>query len=196
MERPDLGAANVDWVTDRLAVGGDLDVFDADLAARQAEDLATAGITHVLDLRLELDDTERWAESPAVSYRWDGIDDAGQRVPGEWFERVVGWAMTALEDPEARVLAHCHMGVNRGPSVGFAILLAHGWDPVDAIATIREARPEAYAAYAEDALRWHHRRTGAGREQRRSDEKRLQAWRRDHPLDLVRVVGQEPDSGA
>jgi hypothetical protein len=28
-----------------------------------------------------------------MTYRWDGIDDAGQRVPVEWFEGIVTWAL-------------------------------------------------------------------------------------------------------
>ena len=54
------------------------------------------------------------------------------------------------------MLAHCHMGINRGPSMGFAILLALGWDAEEALDAIHAARPIAFIAYAEDALRWHH----------------------------------------
>ena len=44
------------------------------------------------------------------------------------------------------------MGINRGPSLGFAILLHWGWDPNEAITAIRDARPIANVWYAVDAL--------------------------------------------
>ena len=75
--------------------------------------------------------TERSAD---VTYLHHGMDDAGQRVPAEWFDVAVGFALDALSEPGTKVLTHCHMGINRGPSLGFAVLLALGWDPVGAIA--------------------------------------------------------------
>ena len=123
-----------------------------------------------------------------MSYRWDGIDDAGQQVPAEWFDRIVTWALGALQDPDARVLAHCHMGINRGPSAAFAILLALGLDPVEALSRIRSVRSIAYVAYAEDALAWHHLCTNAPAEERFDDLRRVSAWRRRHRLDLAAVI--------
>jgi hypothetical protein len=70
-------------------VGGDLDMFDDRLAIRQASDLLAIGrITHILDVRLECDDEDFWAGVQGLTYHWDGIDDAGQQVPDEWFDRV------------------------------------------------------------------------------------------------------------
>jgi len=49
-----IGVANANFVTDFLAVGGDLDMFDDRLAIRQASDLLVIGrITHILDVRQE-----------------------------------------------------------------------------------------------------------------------------------------------
>ena len=191
---PRLEAANAQFVTDRLAVGGDLPVDNA-VAASHVVDLLRAGVTHVLDVRLEIDDTELWSCVPQVSYRWDGIDDRGQRVPAAWFDGVVDWCLAAFEDPTAKVLTHCHMGINRGPSAGYAVLLALGWDPVEAIDAIRRARPIANVWYAEDALRWHHDRSGATGDRRRADRRRLAQWREEHPLDLVRLIAQRRLAG-
>ena len=188
--RAGLGRANAHWVTDFLAVGGDLDLYDDDLAARQAFYLLSAGVTHVLDVRLECDDAVLWSLFPEVTYSWDGIDDAGQEVPDEWFERIVGWALAALARPGSRLLTHCHMGINRGPSAGYAVLLGLGSDPVAAIDAIRSARPDANVWYAENALRWHHHRTGADESVRQADRARLAAWRDRHPLDVVRVIAE------
>lgn len=55
-----------------------------------------------------------------------GIDDAGHRVPGSWFEDFVIWAFAGLEDPEAKLLTHSPMGIDRGPSVGYAVRLGLG----------------------------------------------------------------------
>lgn len=185
-----LSVANADFVTGQLAVGGDLDLRDDAGAIAQVLDLWDAGITHVLDVRLECSDELVWGDVPDVEYRWDGIDDAGQRVPAAWFDRIVDWALGVLEDPTAKLLTHCHMGVNRGPSAGYAVLLGQGWDPVEALDAIRTARPIAYVAYAKDALRWHHRRTGATAEQRHRDLSAVADWRRTHHLDLAGVIRQ------
>ncbi|MBS43049.1 MAG: hypothetical protein CMH83_07825 [Nocardioides sp.] len=186
---PALSVANASFVTDRLLVGGDLESTDPTLAAAQVTELVDAGVTHVLDARLEWDDSATWTRA-RVSARWAGIDDSGQQVPGEWFEDVVSWCLAALAQPRTKVLTHCHMGINRGPSVGYAVLLGLGWHPVEALDAVRRARPIAYAAYAEDALRWHHDRHGTAAEQRRRDRKDVAAWRRQHHLDLATVVRQ------
>ncbi len=154
----ELSTADADFVTDHLLVGGDFDTQDNELAVRQLTELVEAGLTHVVDARIEWSD-EDWVSqlAPAIGYLHHGIDDAGQRVPGEWFDTGVDFALTAIEQG-GTVLTHCHMGVNRGPSLGFAVLLAQGWDPIEALDAIRAARPIAWVAYAEDALRWHHER--------------------------------------
>lgn len=131
--------ANADFITDFLLVGGDLDMDD-DLAADQAVELADdARVTHVLDVRLEANDSALWAQLPEVHYLWNGMDDAGQAVPDDWWDVTTDWVVNAITSG-GRVLVHCHMGINRSPSVAFAVLLTLGWQPVDAIAAIRAAR--------------------------------------------------------
>lgn len=188
---PDLELANASFVTPRLAVGGDLDQVDDHLAQRQLGELLARGVTHVVDVRIEADD-QAWVErlTDRVTYLWHGMDDAGQRVPPRWFETAVAWVEAALEDPDAIVLTHCHMGINRGPSLGYAVLLSQGVDVVEAIETIRAARPFAAVAYAEDALRWWHKRSGTPGPTRRADRARLRAWRDENPLDVVRIIAQ------
>lgn len=183
---PVLTLANAHFVTPSLAVGGDL-AYDDATAVRQSVELVVAGgVTHVLDVRQEADDADWWADTE-VTYLWAGIDDAGQRVPAAWFDRIVGWATEAI-DAGGVVLTHCHMGINRGPSAGFAVLLGLGWDPVDALTAIRAARPIAHIWYAEDALAWHLDRSGASPTQRRTTLARVARWREENPLDVVRVI--------
>jgi protein-tyrosine phosphatase len=184
-----IGVANANFVTDFLAVGGDLDMFDGWLAIRQAIDLVRVGrITHILDVRQEWDDERFWAGVEGLTYHWDGIDDAGQRVPAEWFDGISAWARAALDEPDAHILVHCHMGINRAPSAVFAILLALGWEPVAALEAIRTARPIAFVGYAEDALRWHHDRIGASAAVRRRNRAAVADWRRTHDLDVANII--------
>ncbi len=189
--------ANAHFVTDRLLIGGDLDAWDGELAVRQLTELVELGVTHVLDARSEWSDEELVGHlAPHIAYLHAGIDDAGQRVPAEWFETVATWGAAALEDPQAVVLAHCHAGINRGPSAGLAILLAVGWEPAQALDAIRRARPFAWTDYAEDALRWHHARAGADEARRRRDLDALSRWRSQDPVDLGEVVRRARAPGA
>ena len=187
MTNPRLTIANAHFATEFLAIGGDLNNNNRTKAAEQARELIeVGGITHVLDARIEAEE-RLWEHFPEVSYRWDGIDDAGQTVPASWFEEITAWASDAL-DTSGVVLTHCHMGINRGPSAGFAVLLRRGWDPVDALNAIRDARSIAVIAYADDALEWHFERTGAMATERSTTRDRVAKWRAAHPLDHLRII--------
>ena len=181
--------ANAQFVTERIAVGGDLDAYDDALAVRQLTELVGLGITHFVDVREEWSDQDLVVQvAPDVRYLHLGIDDAGQCIPGEWFDAVTRWALAALAEDGTSVLLHCHMGINRGPSAGYAVLLALGWDPVAALDAIRAVRPIAHVAYAEDALAWHLERTCAGAEECRERQARLRRWRRHNGLDVGAVI--------
>jgi dual specificity phosphatase 3 len=192
---PVLTTANAVFVTDQLLVGGDLDTRDGELAANQLQEMVEAGMTHVVDARIEWSDEDLVAElAPDVAYLHHGMDDAGQRVPDEWFDVGVSWALEAIEQG-GTVLTHCHMGVNRGPSLGFAVLLAKDWGPIEALDAIRAARPIAWVAYAEDALRWHHERRSSPPGELEHDRQRLARWRADNELDLAEVIRKMRDRG-
>jgi dual specificity phosphatase 3 len=192
---PVLTTANAAFVTPHLLVGGDLDTQDPGLAADQLRELVEAGVTHVLDARIEWSD-EEWVaeEAPAIAYLHHGMDDLGQQVPDEWFDVGVDWALEALEQG-GTVLTHCHMGINRGPSLGFAVLLAQGWDAVQALDAIRTARPIAWVAYADDALRWHHTRQSSPPGSLDRDRRRLVRWREENELDLAAVIRLKRSQG-
>ncbi|MEX2290464.1 MAG: dual specificity protein phosphatase [Mycobacteriales bacterium] len=187
---PVAESANLHFVTPQLAVGGDLCGFDDELAEQQFTEICSLGVTHIVDVRLEWSDLDTFAErAPQIGYLHHGMDDAGQAVPAEWFEHAVSWIEAAWqEDPDAVVLTHCHMGINRGPSLGFAVLLALGWDPVEAMTAIRVARPQANVWYAEDALAWHHARTDLDERTAADQYAALAAWREENPLDVVRSI--------
>ena len=124
--------ANISYITGRVWTGGDLpsdlgeEAMLADLVAIQR-----AGITDILDNRIEWSDAEFIAaHAPDMYYLWDGADDAGQVMPDQWFSDGVDFALTALEDPGAQVLAQL-AAVTASvmlPLVGFPTL----WSPSNA----------------------------------------------------------------
>jgi protein-tyrosine phosphatase len=181
-----MNMANITQLTDTLWTGGDLPPGVA-VAAEHIRDWQRAGITTVIDARYEWTDENLVADlAPEITYVHLGIDDAGQRIPSAWFDRVLE-AANATPAGEA-VLVHCHMGINRGPSAAYALLLAAGHDPVEAIDRIRLRRPIAAVGYAEDALRWCHDHTGADLLRRREERNALAHWRVDNPHDTVRII--------
>lgn len=189
-----MTAPNLDFVTPQIATGGDLPPIWDDLvpALQSWQDL---GITHVIDNRQEWSDEDVvFALAPGVAYLYNGVDDAGRGQPDRWFDNGVAWARQALIDPDAKILIHCHMGINRGPSLTYAVLLDHGYDPVEAIDAIRTSRPIAGVLYAEDALDWFHRRNGVDPGRRAHDRQRLAAWRQDNWIDVVQIIRQIRES--
>lgn len=180
--------ANASQITDQLWVGGDLEITDDELASLQLDELDDAGITDIVDLRLEWNDND-WVTvaKPHIRYHWLGVDDAGQKMPDEWFDRGTEHVLTQINSG-GRALVHCHMGINRGASMGFAVLLALGWDPVDALDRVRAQRPIAYVGYAEDALDWWLRKNDASQTERAAGQRQIRQWRRDNYLDVANVI--------
>jgi hypothetical protein len=106
------------------------------------------------DVRLVIDVTDDGSpftrpDSPLRRVWLPTPDDGSPRDP-RWFDAI---AVAAGE--QESVLVHCHMGVARGPSAAFAILLARGWHELDALEAVMFGRPIATVAYAVDAFRWH-----------------------------------------
>ena len=172
------------WVTPQLALCGDLGDDIASMKSHLAE-WVDAGITDIIDTRVEADDTKFVARlAPHIGYRWLGVDDDDGRQADEWFDAGAAAVISAVVDPSARVVVHCHMGVNRGPSLLFAAMLAMGHRPVDAISAIRAARPIAAVLYADDAVNWWVRRTGSAHSHRLD----VRRWQRENTLDTGWIV--------
>jgi dual specificity phosphatase 3 len=188
--------ANISRVTYQLFTGGDLPLhLGGDAMLAHLLEMRAAGITHILDNRIEWSDEQFVAtHAPDLRYLHNGQDDAGQRMPDTWFDRGVSFALTALENPSNKVLAHCHMGINRGPSMAYAILLAQGWDPVAALESIRGARPIAAISYAGDALDWWHSLSRATDAKIGHDLKTVHGWLDEHPLDVIRTIRSVRDA--
>ena len=83
------------------------------------------------------------------------------------------------------------MGINRGPTMAYRILLEYGADPIEALDIIREARPIADIGYAADALDHYHRSHEIPQDTQIHDRDRLEAWMRGYPTTGLHIV-REP----
>jgi len=122
------------WVTGRIAVGGGI------WTAENMAAVARAGVTHVIDMQIEFDDTEL-AEPCGIKVLWNAIDDDFQPKPPEVFQRGVDFAREALDEPGTKLYIHCAAGVHRAPMMALAVLCSLSWKLEDAIGLIEARRP-------------------------------------------------------
>ncbi len=122
------------WVTDRIAVGGG--IWNED----KMIEVVRAGVTHIIDMQIEFDDT-RLAAPYGVKVFWSPTDDDFSRKPPELFQRAVDFALAALDDGETRLFIHCAAGVHRAPMMTLALLRAMGFGLQDAMEMIQARRP-------------------------------------------------------
>ena len=139
------------WVTDRIAVGGGIWTDDKMI------EVVRAGITHIIDMQIEWDDT-RLAQPYGVKVLWNPTDDDFRRKPPELFQRGVEFALEALDDAGSRVFIHCAAGVHRAPMMALAVLRALGFGLQDAMDMIESRRQvvdfaEVYVQSVEEFMR-------------------------------------------
>jgi protein-tyrosine phosphatase len=139
------------WVTGRVAVGGGIWTDDKMI------EVVRAGVTHIIDMQIEWDDT-RLAAPYGVQVLWNPADDDFQPKPPELFRRGVEFALAALDDGESKVFIHCAAGVHRAPMMTLALLRALGFGLQDAMDTIQSRRPvvdfaDVYVQSVEDFVR-------------------------------------------
>ena len=125
---------DVTWVTERIALGGGI------WNAKNMEELARSGVTHVLDMQIEFDDTPL-GEACGVQVLWNPTDDDFLPKPPAVLERGVEFALEALNDAEAKLYIHCAAGVHRAPMMTLAVLGAMGWELEAAMVLIETKRP-------------------------------------------------------
>ena len=189
-ESPHLMWRQICWVSRSLAVSGDLS-YNREAARIQLSEWEAAGITDVFDMRGEADDTEFIHENSSITSHWFGVDDNGGKRDDAWFESVRDMAYEVLNDfsRDRKILVHCHMGVNRGPSALFAIMLATGWESLEALRAIRDVRPIAGIIYAPDAISWWARVELQHDEDDVAEKvQEVRAWLDRNPLDLGYVI--------
>jgi len=125
---------DITWVTERIGLGGGI------WTSRNMEDLAQAGVTHVINMQLEFDDRPL-AGAYGVQVLWNPIDDDFLPKPPEIFRRGVDFALQALEDPRTKLYVHCAAGVHRAPMMTLAILCALEYEIETAMDLVQTKRP-------------------------------------------------------
>lgn len=127
---------DITWVTDRIAVGGG--IWNAENMAA----VSRAGITHIIDMQIEFDDTPL-AEPHGIAVCWNPVDDDFESKDAEVFTRGVEFALQALEENGGKLFIHCAAGVHRAPMMTLALLGVMGWTVEDAMDLIEARRPVA-----------------------------------------------------
>lgn len=177
-------------VGDILIVTGDLHHRESKAEAQLTEWVANGAIG-IIDCRIEWSDEQLVAQlAPEVAYHHVGVDDHGGTQSDEWFTAGVTAGLELLSQLETsqRIVVHCHMGVNRGPSMAFAILLSLGWGITESLSAIRAARPIAGLIYAGDAVEWFGRRQNWTPEQVADAMSEVATWQEDNDLDIAAVI--------
>jgi hypothetical protein len=142
---------DITWLDDRIAVGGG--IWSKENMAK----VSIAGITHIIDMQIEFDDTPL-AEPYGIKVLWNGVDDDFELKPPEVFECGVEFALEALKNPSAKLFIHCAAGVHRAPMMTLALLGVMGWTVDDAMDLIQARRPvadfaEVYVRSVEEFLK-------------------------------------------
>jgi protein-tyrosine phosphatase len=122
------------WVTERIALGGAIWSDD------NMQEVARSGVTHIIDMQIEFDDTEL-ARPYGIEVLWNGTDDDFQPKPPELFEKGVEFGLAALEENGNKLYIHCAAGVHRAAMMTLALLGAMGWEMEEAMETIQGRRP-------------------------------------------------------
>ena len=125
---------DMSWVTDRIAVGGGI-WNDAKMM-----EVARVGITHIIDMQIEFDDTPL-AEPYGIRVLWNPIDDDFQPKPPQVFRRGADFALQALDGSDSKLYIHCAAGVHRAPMMTLAILRVLGFSLDDALELLERRRP-------------------------------------------------------
>jgi protein-tyrosine phosphatase len=122
------------WITDRIAVGGGI------WRPEQMAEVARSGITHIIDMQIEFDDSPL-AMPHGITVLWNPTDDDFRLKPPVIFQKGVDFALQALDESRSKLYIHCAAGVHRAPMMTLAILGALGWDLENAMELIEARRP-------------------------------------------------------
>jgi len=179
------------FVTDQLVVTGDLHAR-RDLAEKQLDDWSAAGVTHIVDVREEWNDAALVNKRhPQIRYLHCPTHDNGGRQDDEWFTSGISAIVDAISaDSNNTVVVHCHMGVNRAPSLVFAALLEMGWPAEESLNLIRQARPIAGILYAGQAVEWFARRHGIASSEHMELRRSVRKWLAANPTDTRWVMSR------
>lgn len=124
------------WLTGRIAVGGGI------WSAENMVEVARAGVTHIIDMQIEFDDTPL-ARPHGIDVLWNPTEDDFELKPASLLQRGVDFARAALDAGNTKLYIHCAAGVHRAPMMTLAILCSIGWDLEDAKELIQKRREVA-----------------------------------------------------
>lgn len=176
-------------VNEWLVVSGDLPPHEAEAEAL-LEHWSGLGITDIIDLREEWTDAELVAQiAPHLNYHHLGTHDDGGWQEDHWFDAGLD-VIREVRARGGRAIVHCHMGVNRAPSMAFRMLLDAGHEPTEALAMIRTARPIAAIIYADAAMSHHLRSAGAERSEIDAAKREVNQWLTDNRVDTYWVISR------
>ena len=148
------------WVTERIALGA------AIWSDSNMQTVARSGVTHIIDMQIEFDDTEL-ARPYGIEVLWNGTDDDFQPKPPELFERGVEFGQAALSENGGKLYIHCAAGVHRAAMMTLALMGAMGWEVKEAMRVIQGRRPvvdfaDVYVRSVENFLRQQELSRGQG----------------------------------
>jgi len=127
---------DITWLTDRIAVGGG--IWTSENMAK----VAKAGVTHIIDMQIEFDDTPLGV-AHGIEVLWNPTDDDFEAKPAALFQRGADFAKAALDGTDAKLFIHCAAGVHRAPMMALAVLGSMGWSLQGAMELIEGRRPVA-----------------------------------------------------
>src|SRR3954447_10171725 len=126
---------DITWITDQIALGGGI------WNEEKMEKVAELGVTHIIDMQIEFDDTPL-AKPHGIAVLWNAVDDDFQPKPPEIFQRGVEFALDALNSGvDSKLFIHCAAGVHRAPMMTLAVMRVLGYSLDEAMMMIEERRP-------------------------------------------------------
>ncbi|MGL3107229.1 dual specificity protein phosphatase family protein [Bradyrhizobium sp. BR 1432] len=125
----------INWVAPRLAFGSMIGTPE------NMRVVADAGITHVINLQDEFDDTLLVGDT-GISVHWQKLgNDIDFSIVA--IEPALAFARRALEGANNALFVHCLAGRNRSAKITYAVLRVMGTPDVDARERIKQAQPDA-----------------------------------------------------
>ena len=164
---------DITWLDEeeRIGVGGGI------WNSANMEKVAKLGITHIIDMQIEFDDT-LLGERVGVEVLWNPVDDDFRPKGRAVFERGVNFALRALQDPRAKLLVHCAAGIHRAPMMALAVMGAVGY-PLDQAKRIIQTKryvvdfAEVYVRSVEQFLKGYAGNDGRAGVSRKDGERRV-----------------------
>jgi predicted protein tyrosine phosphatase len=125
-------AANFDWLTGELAIGGCFPIECAPQLVREH------GIGAIIDLRQEACDDEAELAAAGLAFLHLPTPDL-EPATVPMLEAGVAFARERIARGQ-KVLIHCQHGIGRSALLALCVMVDHGWQPLDALARAKDRR--------------------------------------------------------